>query len=239
MREAPQTIEAAAVFCHAPVAQDEAHGLAGLAICRYPDDDAFYLFGCDAEWGFIRVTQHTTFDEAKREAEWLSPGIGEAWMHGAMSLNKRSLIERVREAFKGVRLEDGIGLAEARAIDDYWDEGPRKAWREMDEKMDWESILTKHLQSLWDTMAFFDAKGMRFHLPAFLVAELEGNFGYGSLVTVLTHEFYFRNFELFSPEQRDVVRNYLLMIVYTDEQMFHAHEIESALAGYWNGPSLP
>ena len=39
-----------------------------------------------------------------------------------MAIDKIYLISKISEAFKDVTLEDGIGLSEANAIDDYKDE---------------------------------------------------------------------------------------------------------------------
>lgn len=155
------------------------------------------------------------------------------WMHGTLPLHKRGLIERVREAFKGVQLGNGVGLSEACAIDDYLDEATRKAYRAEDESMDWEAIPA---EKLYDTMCFMDAEGMRFHVPAFMVAELEGKHGLGGIASHFTdpnNEYGREQFALFSPQQCSVVRNYLLMIVYTTKHASDRADIEKALREYW------
>jgi hypothetical protein len=47
---------------------------AGLAICQYDGEDAFYLFGCDANWNAVTDTWHQTVDEAKEQAEFRYKG---------------------------------------------------------------------------------------------------------------------------------------------------------------------
>lgn len=53
--------------------------MAGLAICQYPDDDAVYLFGCDADWNNITDTWHQTVDDAKHQAEFEYQGVSDTW----------------------------------------------------------------------------------------------------------------------------------------------------------------
>lgn len=52
---------------------------AGLAICRYDDETAFYLFGCDAVWNVVTDTWHETLDDALKQAELEYEGITATW----------------------------------------------------------------------------------------------------------------------------------------------------------------
>ncbi len=79
-------------------------------------------------------------------------------------------------AFDGVKLEDGIGLYEAQAIDGYADLETRASNRSRDEKEDWKSITNSSLNECNSSVHFFDPKGMRFHLPAFMLCELQGKY---------------------------------------------------------------
>jgi len=54
--------------------------MAGLAICQYEKEDAFYLFGCDAEWNSQTDTWHQTVEEAKEQAEFEYQGTSGTWM---------------------------------------------------------------------------------------------------------------------------------------------------------------
>ena len=53
--------------------------MAGLAICQYPGEDAFYLFGCDADWGTITDTWHQSIEDAKVQAEFEYEGVSLTW----------------------------------------------------------------------------------------------------------------------------------------------------------------
>ena len=78
-----------------------------------------------------------------------------------------------------VELGEGIGLLEAAGIDDYASDDERAALRAKDEKKDWRRISTESLNCCYSSPAFSDARGFVFHLPAFLIAELNDQHGYG------------------------------------------------------------
>ena len=85
------------MICYSPV--DERHrftgsckqivagqlmgAMAGLAICQYDDEDAFFLFGCDSDWQTITDSWHQTLDDAKNQAEFEYEGIGKTWIDAA------------------------------------------------------------------------------------------------------------------------------------------------------------
>jgi hypothetical protein len=50
-----------------------------LAICRYPDDEGYYLCHFDRAWEEITDTWHPTIDEAKEQAEFEYEGVSGTW----------------------------------------------------------------------------------------------------------------------------------------------------------------
>jgi hypothetical protein len=94
MNSAPKTIGGANVICYTPI--DERHrftgktkqivaggllgAMGGLAICQYPPDDAFYVFGCDSNRSSITDTWHQTVQEAKEQAEFEYEGVTRTWI---------------------------------------------------------------------------------------------------------------------------------------------------------------
>lgn len=93
MKTVPKTIGGARVVCFTPIDQRHRHTgnckqivggavqgpAAGLAICQYARDDAYYLFGCDADWNTVTDTWHQTLDEAKQQAEFEYEGVSDTW----------------------------------------------------------------------------------------------------------------------------------------------------------------
>ncbi len=144
------------------------------------------------------------------------------------------LCERVREAFRGVRLGVGVGLFEGQAIDDYETPEVRGRQRAKDEKEFWDRIETKHLNACHSSLSFFDALGMRFHLPAFIIADLKGEFGMGMAFTLTYLNEYSRSkFGLLNHEQRSVVREYLQFLREDPDSEFDYADIDRALNEYW------
>src|SRR5438046_507176 len=91
-----------------------------------------------------------------------------------MTLEEARVASLVREAFRGVTLGEGVGLLEGRGIDDYEVQEVLDAYRSQDEKEDWSKIPVDALNNCYSSLSFFDAEGLRFHLPAYLIADLEG-----------------------------------------------------------------
>ena len=81
-------------------------------------------------------------------------------------------IERIRVAFRDVKLGDGIGLLEANGMDDYANETELAQLRKFDERDSWKNIEPFEYGQHNFTPGYFDAAGFVFHLPGFLIAEL-------------------------------------------------------------------
>ena len=87
-------------------------------------------------------------------------------------MKKEDVLIEIKTAFSSVVLGNGIGLWEAQAIDDYEPKKVQIKNRKKDEKEDWSLISHNDLQRCHSSLSFFDADGMRFHLPAFIVASM-------------------------------------------------------------------
>lgn len=117
-----------------------------------------------------------------------------------------ALIEMVRQAFSRVQLEDGIGLREACGLDDYAGPEELKRLRAMDEKHDWQRITAELLTQANAAPSFLDAQGMLFHTPAFIVAELSGEFHHDFIDRLIDGSYMARDFpRLLTTEQRKAI----------------------------------
>lgn len=85
---------------------------------------------------------------------------------------KEELIKEIDHAFDGVKLGNGVGLFEAQAIDDYEPDDRVAEMRLGDEKDDWRKITAKDINRCGTSPSFFDSEGMRFHLPALMLYEI-------------------------------------------------------------------
>lgn len=148
------------------------------------------------------------------------------------------ICELIRKAFAGVKLVNGVGLRETDAIDDYEDKATCAAIRADDEKEDWQHISIGELNR-YRGLSFFDAEGMRFHLPAFLIADLQGEYNWGMTFWLTRlNEHSHSQFALLSDTQRFAVRAYLLFLIDEPEEVSDRKKIQRALDEYWTAPSL-
>ncbi len=150
-------------------------------------------------------------------------------------VNKAELISKIREAFKDVVLEDGIGLSEANAIDDYKDNAFIEECKRNDERLSWETISSSELNKYNCSLSYFDAKGMRFHLPAFMIAEIRGEYRWG-MAFVLTHlsDYSKSQFELLSAKQKEAVKIFLEYLLENPDYEFEMENIIAAIENYWS-----
>ena len=93
MKPTPNRINGASVICYSLIDERHRHTgncrqivngvlegpAAGLAICQFDGDDAFYLFACDADWNSVTDTWHQSLDDAKAQAEFEYEGISRTW----------------------------------------------------------------------------------------------------------------------------------------------------------------
>lgn len=150
---------------------------------------------------------------------------------------KDQIIEKIETAFSDVKLGDGIGLFEAQALDHYESEDVQKMQREKDEKIDWRSITHEDLQGCHSSLSFFDANGMRFHLPAYIVESIKGEVD--DPIFHLTHLDGYAESKLatLTKLQKNAVIEYLTWCLTEDDYQVYCEDIVRALNEYWGGIS--
>lgn len=117
-----------------------------------------------------------------------------------------TLAQQVSATFAGVTLGNGIGLRESIGIDHYAEAEELRQLRETDEKLDWKRIDPELLNACNAAPSFLDAEGMRFHAPAFIIAELQGQFHTGFIDRLIYNSILAPEFiSLLTAEQRHVI----------------------------------
>lgn len=149
-------------------------------------------------------------------------------------MTAEQVAEDIKRAFAGVSLGTGVGLGEAEGLDFCESTSELVRLRSLDEKDDWARISPADLDGCWAAMPLFDAEGMRFHLPAYLIGDLEGTLKVALLAPVLAGDQ--DVFRLLSDAQHNAVRSYLVFQATRPRARppFELSLIESALEGYWN-----
>jgi len=149
---------------------------------------------------------------------------------------KEQIIGKIEAAFSGVVLGKGIGLFEAQALDDYESEEIQKKRRGEDEKINWNSISSEVLQNCHSSLSFFDADGMQFHLPAYLIGSIKGEIDDPIFHLMHMDDYTESRFVTFNESQKKVVIEYLTWCRTEEEYEFDDKDIIRALNGYWEKP---
>ena len=106
-----------------------------------------------------------------------------------LSREFNSSLTAIAEAFSNLEVGEGIGMLEAYGIDIYVGPEDRSSRRERDERRRWQSISNAELNANYCSFWFCDAKGGLFLLPAYLLADLRGEYDFdfvGSVVRSIT-----------------------------------------------------
>ncbi len=77
------------------------------------------------------------------------------------------LIGYIEQAFRCVKLDDGMTIFEAESMDRYGDQLELDLARSA-ERTDWRRVPYEHLVARNDGLVFLDAKGFRFYAPAIM-----------------------------------------------------------------------
>lgn len=138
-------------------------------------------------------------------------------------------------AFEGISLGKGVGLNHAQGIDDYESEEVCQSLRLGDEKDDWRRISSANLNNCRSSLSFFDAEGMRLHLPAYLLAEINGDYRFDLVMEFIDlNDYKLEQFSLLSTEQRGAIGDYLRFIQDQAGHWLDVHKIDFALETFWD-----
>jgi len=130
-------------------------------------------------------------------------------------LRKKKVLKQIEIAFENVSLEDGVSLHETLEIDDYRKVLPNSIARRLDVVDDWKRLIGSRTitKFCWNGgISFLDAKGFRFHIPAYLIVEIRshrlGDIS-NTMISNLTcpNELRLDGFALFSLEQKKAIFN--------------------------------
>ncbi len=155
-------------------------------------------------------------------------------------LDKKKVLKQLEEAFKGITLEDGVSLGETIELDDFRKIPKDSIARGNDETNDWKELTRRKdfQKTCWNGgVTFFDAKGFRFHLPAYLTLDLRSNV-LGDITQLVIsnltkpHKEREEGFTIFSEQQRAAVYNAVMYI--HKYEIYPLNEEEySGLHRYW------
>ena len=151
-----------------------------------------------------RITLEDIAEMRRRGYDRSTIADAEAWLEICNQADV--IIVQIDKAFEGVSLDEGIGLWESGGIDDYCGPEELQRVRADDEKSDWRLIPEESLNRCNAAPSFLDAKGLHFHTPAFLTAELKGQYAYDFIASLIDGYSMTPGFiELLTASQRDAI----------------------------------
>ncbi|MCA9198765.1 MAG: hypothetical protein KDA87_14550 [Planctomycetales bacterium] len=138
------------------------------------------------------------------------------WLKHVPSLETAA--NRLAVAFSDARLNGGIGLRLADAIDSYADVAEQEIAASADQEhanSSWQRITPEELNQYHVAPCYFDAEGFLFHLPAFLIAELTGKHDHDFIRNNLLSVRQDQNWiPLLNSQQRDALVEILELLKY-------------------------
>jgi len=153
-------------------------------------------------------------------------------------LKKEKLIDEIQEAFKNVKLNNGIGIFEADELDACSSEKKLQKAKEKDKSWwnDWKYIGDKHIAYYSSVMCFMDEKGIQWALPAYMIYAIN-NYENGSFsvdTTIYKIERINSNLNIFTSEQKYVITKFLkFMLEDAGEDWVDADFAQKALDNGW------
>lgn len=147
------------------------------------------------------------------------------------------VVARIEASFANTKLGHGIGLFEANGLDDYAPDDELRRLRALDEKHDWKLISVTDLAKCYCSPTFFDPHGFVFHLPAFLIAELNDKHPYGFIDRLYAANEHPKGWRvLLTREQRDAIIATLELIRDHPNYQHEMDDIDAAINRYRDGP---
>jgi hypothetical protein len=138
-----------------------------------------------------------------------------------INMNAGEIEEEIRAAFKGVKLDGGISLRQAKVIDNYGEGITNEEFAGLPQKditNDW-TALSPELLDEYCIIPHFDAKGFRYYIPAYLLSVLH-DYGYlserasstlYSLYPKKDHlwDYHMMHYSLLTSQQRSAIAHFL------------------------------
>jgi hypothetical protein len=155
------------------------------------------------------------------------------------------LVQDITDAFDGVRLGDGVTIAQARAIDDNLSEVEQLKARSHGAERRWQDISEAELRNHDDVLPFLCREAYRFYIAAYMTwtlrhlglndldDQLNGPTVYSfkiGLPSDIWHADQLRRFDFLDLPQKQAICKYLR---YLAGRGYFVHEAERYLSDYW------
>ena len=185
-----------------------------------PDDRCFRVNELDVDELRDHTRDQGQIDSFKHWVQTFAPRVDD-------------VVAQIEAAFTNTQLGNGIGLFEANGLDDYAADVELRRLRESDEKHDWKRISVVDLAKCYCSPTFFDPQGFVFHLPAFLIAELNNKHPYGFIDRLYAADGHPKGWRvLLTSEQRDAIIATLELIREHPNYQHEMDDIDASIDRY-------
>ena len=146
-----------------------------------------------------------------------------------------NLIGAIEDAFADVKLEDGVGIFEAEAIDDCVSDKLRTKAREQDVRDDWKAIPDEVIAEHYSAMAFMDEKGLKYAIPAYMRFALRhwqtsNSASVDHIIYTLARD---EDWAFLSTKQKETVANFLNHMVLEADEYVDSWQASLAYEKHW------
>lgn len=152
--------------------------------------------------------------------------------------------QNIITAFKGVKLDGGVSLKQARAIDDYCEDITPKQFdslQNLDITDDWQAIPNTDLNNE-PCIAHLDAKGFKYYIPRLMLSVLDGYDDSMRVIGTLSAlyptkdfwEYHMERYSELNTEQKETIAQFVAAIpsiLMLDNE--GKTSMERALKNYW------
>lgn len=155
-------------------------------------------------------------------------------------LDKEALRTEIEEAFRGVNRVNGVSWRETNEIDNCESEAKCLAARQLDTDTSWQQVVvSKPWLQNWGSLAFIDAIGFCYYLPAMMGSTLESfentfelSLDFYLDLDLFDREHYLEKWSRFNDRQRKCVALFLQFSAGQDEECTWG-KWQKALDSYW------
>ena len=151
-------------------------------------------------------------------------------------MDANTLVAAIEDAFARVKLEDGVGVFEAEAIDDYASEEQRAKASENDIRDDWRKIPDEVVSAHYSAMAFMDQKGLRYAIPAYMrfaikYCKASDSASIDHIIYALAVE---QDWDFLDEKQKQAIADFLnYMVLEVGEDYVDSYQASLAYENYW------
>ncbi len=151
-------------------------------------------------------------------------------------MNKEHLISEIEKAFKNVFLNEGVGIYESEAIDNYASKEIREIEREKDIRNDWASILDDVIDQYYSVLSFMDDDGLRFTIPAYMrfavkYYDTSSSASIDAIIHILANR---RQWGFLTNKQKAVIADFLGFMVLEAENHVDSFQASLAYENIWS-----